>query len=412
MDKLDRKQKEAILATVERTVQTKFYDPKLKGVNWAAEVERMRDEILSAADPVAFENSINALLKKLGASHTGFFHESVRRATAKMALSATFFEYKNSGDPRWMFQDVHEGGPAELAGINTGDVLLTVDGKEIRPPEAPMFPMGDRSRLVVRKASGSDQTVEIAVPDPKSKKHPVIIPKLISTRKLDGGIGYLKVSMFTGIVGIEIARDITRAVEDLACDRLIIDLRGNTGGGMGCLRLMSLMVPDQRPVGYSLTRKRAESRFDRERLPRFDHIPDRKLGLVPLLAKFALGDKSIAIFTEGLGQQRTLRQIVLLVNEHSASASEMVAAFAADQGRVQIVGTPTPGRVVGANSFKVGSGYRLALPIAAYHTWEGEVLEGRGVTPMITTSFAPEAVSEGRDAQLVSAQDAFTNSVV
>src|SRR6185437_14314962 len=63
--------------------------------------------------------------------------------------------------------------------------------------------------------------------------------------------------------------------------------------------LMSLMVPDLRPVGYSVTRKKAESGFDRERLPRFDEIPERKLGLVPLMAKFAFGDKSIAVFTEG-----------------------------------------------------------------------------------------------------------------
>src|SRR5689334_3373317 len=221
VDRLDRKQREAILAAVQRTVQTKFYDPRLKGLDWKSEVEKMRYEIVSASDPAEFEKSMNALLKTLATSHTGFFHDSVRRATAKMALSATFFEYKNGGDPRWMFQDVHEGGPAELAGIRTRDVLLTVDGKEIRPPEPPMFPMGDRSRLVVRKASGSDETVEIAVPDPKSKKHPVVIPKLISTRKIEGGIGYIKISMFPGVVGIEIARDMARAVDGLGCDRLV-----------------------------------------------------------------------------------------------------------------------------------------------------------------------------------------------
>ena len=41
------------------------------------------------------------------------------------------------------------------------------------------------------------------------------------------------------------------AVAELACDRLIVDLRGNTGGGIGGLRLMSLMGPDRRGVGYS-----------------------------------------------------------------------------------------------------------------------------------------------------------------
>lgn len=409
MDRVDRKQREAILAAVQRAVQTKFYDPKLKGLNWAAEVERVRDEIVSADDPTEFEKSVNALLKRLGASHTGFFHESIRRATAKMALSATFFEYKNGGDPRWMFQDVHEGGPADLAGIKAGDVLLTVDGKEIRPPEAPMFPMGDRSRLIVRKASGADQTVEIAVPDPKSKKHPVIVPRLISTQKLQRGVGYLKVSMFPGVVGIEIARDITRAVEELNSESLIIDLRGNTGGGMGCLRLMSLMAAERRPVGYSLTRKKAELGFDRATLPQFDHIPERKLGLIPLLAKFALTDKSIAIFTERRGANHVPVRIVLLVNEHSASASEMVAAFAAESG-IPIVGARTPGRVVGANSFKVGAGFRIALPVAAYHTWDGRVLEGSGVHPAIEVAFTPEAVAETPDHQLKMAQMAIVET--
>jgi C-terminal processing protease CtpA/Prc len=266
-----------------------------------------------------------------------------------------------------------------------------------------MFPMGDRSRLLVRKASGGDQMIEVSVPDPKSKKHPVVIPKLISTQRLEAGIGYLKVSMFPGVVGIEIARDITRAVEELACDRLIIDLRGNTGGGMGCLRLMSLMVPDRRPVGYSLTRKKAESGFDRERLPRFDAIPERKLGLVPLLAKFAFGDKSIAVFTEGRGTNRVQGRTVLLVNEHSASASEMIAAFAGTEGRVQIVGTRTPGRVVGSKSFKVGEGFRVALPVAAYRTWDGTLLEGIGVAPGINVDFEPQA-TDGQDPQLEAAR--------
>lgn len=404
MLKLDRNRRAGILSAVQHTVQTKFYDPKLKGIDWAGEVEKKRDLIVSSADPGEFIKNMNNLLKSLRASHMGFFHESVRRATAKMALSATLFEYRNGGEPCWIFQDVHEGGPADLAGIRAGDALLRVDGTESHPPDAPMFPMGDRLRLLVRKASGGEQIIEITVPDPKSKKHPVIIPKLILTQKLEGGIGYLKVSMFPGVVGIEIARDITRAVEELACDRLIIDLRGNSGGGMGCLRLMSLMVPDRRPVGYSVTRKKAESGFDRERLPRFDEIPERKLGLVPLLAKFAFGDKSIAVFTEGRGPNRLQGRIVLLVNEHSASASEMVAAFAATEGRLQIVGTRTPGRVVGANSFKVGGGFRVALPVAAYRTWDGTVLEGIGVAPTINVDFAPQATSDGQDPQLEAAR--------
>ncbi len=392
-----------VLDAIKSTVREKFYDPQLNGVDWNTEVETRREGIIRAADEVEFEKLVNDLLKCLGASHTGLIHDSVRRATAKMALSATFFNYENRGERHWMFQDVHEGGPAQLAGVKPGDLLLRVGYKQIRPPEAPLFPMGATSRLLVSSASGQERIVEIQVPDPKSKKNPVIVPKLVTARRMDKGIGQLKVSMFPGILGVEVAQKISAAAQELDCERLVIDLRGNPGGGMGSLRLMSLLVPGQEPVGYSLTRKRALTGFERERLPKLDRIPSRKSGVLPLILKFAFGDKSIAVFTEGIGQQRFHNRVVLLTNEHSASASEMVAAFAVGSGSAHLTGEKTPGRVVGANSFKVGHGYRVALPIVAYHTWDGEILEGRGITPGAHVAFDPESARSGADEQLRSA---------
>jgi carboxyl-terminal processing protease len=64
----------------------------------------------------------------------------------------------------------------------------------------------------------------------------------VTVRRIAGGVGYLKVSMFPGIVGIEIANEISAAIAELDCEKLVVDLRGNAGGGMGCLRLMSLLV--------------------------------------------------------------------------------------------------------------------------------------------------------------------------
>jgi hypothetical protein len=57
---------------------------------------------------------------------------------------------------------------------------------------------------------------------------------------------------------------------------VIVDLRGNTGGGIGGLRLMSYLTPGKREVGYSLTRKRKEKGYCREELPRFGRIASRK----------------------------------------------------------------------------------------------------------------------------------------
>jgi hypothetical protein len=76
--------------------------------------------------------------------------------------------------------------------------------------------------------------------------------------------------------------DISRAVADLACSGLVIDLRGNSGGGIGCLRVMSHLCPDRRGVGYSVGRALARKGYDKERLPQFDRISNEKPSIIDL----------------------------------------------------------------------------------------------------------------------------------
>jgi carboxyl-terminal processing protease len=169
-----------------------------------------------------------------------------------------------------------------------------------------------------------------------------------------------------------VAHDIDQAVASFQdCDRLIIDLRGNSGGGIGGLRLMSYLTPEKLPIGYSLSRKRAKKGYRKEELTRFDRIPARKIALIGLALRYGFIDHSIALYTEGLGPQKFHGRIAMLVNEHSASASEMVAAFASENGLAKIVGTTTPGRLVASKPLKLSDGYFLTLPIGAYVTWQG-----------------------------------------
>jgi carboxyl-terminal processing protease len=99
------------------------------------------------------------------------------------------------------------------------------------------------------------------------------------------------------------------------------------------------------------------------------------------------------------------------VNEHSASAAEMVAAFASEYRLATLVGTKTAGRLVATSAFKVGFGYRVALPVAAYYTWYGTNLEGRGLTPDVEEPLSPDAVWSGTDNQLTKAVECL-NEVV
>jgi C-terminal processing protease CtpA/Prc len=245
------------------------------------------------------------------------------------------------------------------------------------------------------------------VPGSKEKQRPIVVPEqVVTSSKPRDDVGLIRISMFPGVLGMDVARDISAAIEALQCSRLIIDLRGNTGGGIGCLRVMSHLCADRRGVGYTLGRTAVVKKLKKDQLPQFDRIPTSKWGVIPLAVKFAAGGRSVAVFTEALGRQRHHGHAALMVNEHSASAAEMVAGFVAENRLATIVGTKTPGRLVATSAFKVGHGYRVALPVAAYFTWQGRNLEGAGVTPDVEVPFSPEAVWRGVDPQLDRALEA------
>jgi carboxyl-terminal processing protease len=306
-----------------------------------------------------------------------------------------------NGNERWMFQDVHSGGPAYSAGIRPGDLLLGSRERDIRPPDDLTFSVGESANLLIEKLHGGQQTVRVQLPIPKSKTHPVTAPVAVHAEKLSDEIGLLSVAMFPGVIGIDVAKDIDRGIESLdGCNRLIVDLRGNTGGGIGGLRLMSYLTPGKLEVGYSLTRKRRERGYRREELTRFGRIPSYKTTLIWLAARYALVEKSILVVTEGLGQRRFHGRVVLLVNEHTASAGEMVSAFAEENGLATIVGTKTPGRLLSGSAYKVGQGYILGLPVAAYLTWQGRMIENNGIVPKCSIELSRDALKDGTDTQL------------
>jgi C-terminal processing protease CtpA/Prc len=375
-----------------RLVETKHFNPSMNGVDWTALAKNRRDHILASTDAEVFEKEVQKLVGELKTSHTGFRHAAMRNIPARHAINATMQRIAVNGSERWMFQDVHKGGPAYSAGIRPGDFLLGNGERDIRPPDDLTFSVGESASLLIEKLQGGQQTVKVQLPMPKSKTHPVTAPEAVHAEKLSDEIGLLKVAMFPGVIGIDVAKDIDRAIEFLdGCNRLIVDLRGNTGGGIGGLRLMSYLTPGKLEVGYSLTRKRRERGYRREELSRFGRIPSHKATLLWLAARYAFVEKSILVVTEGLGQRRFHGRVVLLVNEHTASAGEMVSAFAEENNLATIVGTKTPGRLLSGSAYKVGHGYL---------TWQGRMLENNGIVPKFSIDLSREALKQGRDTQL------------
>ena len=104
---------------------------------------------------------MNSMLKQLGTSHTGFFHEKHARAAGRIAIAATLMKAETGDGIRWMFQDVHPGGVAAQAGIQSGDVLLKIGDKELVPPDAMPFVLGETYSFTVRRADGSVSSTSI-----------------------------------------------------------------------------------------------------------------------------------------------------------------------------------------------------------------------------------------------------------
>ena len=371
---------------------------------WTASVDQRTPELL-AAETSTFESGVRQLLSELGSSHTGFYHEHGKLVLPQHSINATLRSFSVAGSERWFFLDVFEGGPAHVAGIKPGDMLLAVDGTECLPPSMPPFNVGQTYTLRIADARGENaRQVEVEVPKRKGTKArpPIVEPMGLSHAMIAPDIGLLKVVYFPGPMGLRFAKDLDAAVADLkqhGMSRLIVDLRGNIGGGLGLARLASYMCSGQIPIGHSLTPRRLRIGYKRGDLPPVP-MPRSKIELGLTLARFLFRDKSVVLLTQGLGPQPFHNRIALLVNEWTNSAAEMVAGFAAEYGLATIVGTKTAGNVLGAANFRVGSGYWVRLPVFGWYTPKGDCLEGKGVSPNVLVEVDPCLLNAGVDQQM------------
>jgi C-terminal processing protease CtpA/Prc len=413
MKELSRAEKAAILKKVKKFVLR--YHINVGGINydeWARTLDSHATE-LTEADDRQFETGVRALLADLGTSHTGFFREVPDLLLPQHSLNSTLRKVQIAGADRWMFLDVFEDGAADRAGIRPSDVLLAVNGESVPTDDVPKFGIGRKYTFTIRRANRNDpEDVTVEVPFVKgSKAHPPLVPpKTLSYKMLQPGMGYLKVGWFTASMGLGFSKELDAAVAELkknGCGRLIIDLRGNIGGGLGFARLCSYMCPGKTPIGQSLTPKRLRTGYDRTQLPRVP-MPSTALGLIAALTRFLVKDKSLVLLTQGLGPQPFHGNIVVLVNEFTNSAAEMVANFAFENKVATVIGTRTSGTVLGARNVAVGAGYWLRVPVFGWFSSDGSTIERTGVIPDSIVEPDPRQLAQGDDRQLSAAVSALT----
>jgi carboxyl-terminal processing protease len=399
-------QRATILAKIESLVSEKYYDPGFDKAAWQAIVSSNRPKVVNASTTEGFEKAVAVMLSELSPRRTLGLLSAHTPITPRNAINASFSIQRIGSMLRWVFQDVLPGGVAARAGVRSGDVLLTAAGKQTVPASEtagePQFEMHHTIPLTVSRGNpASEMSITLDTPTPKYKDNPYAELTPVTTGHLSGGVSYMRVSLFPGKIGIDFANEIDGIFQNgfSGAKSLIIDLRGNPGGGIGGLTLMSYLTPNRVPIGYSKNRKMAIDHSDPSTLPVFDKVPRSKIAIPGLAVKF-FGKTSVFLYTEALGSRAHQGRTAILVNEHTTGAAEMLAQFAQENGLAAIVGTKTPGRLVSRSASKLGFGYRIVIPVAAYVSAKGTQIEGRGITPDIPVSWSFTDAVADRDNQL------------
>ena len=403
-----RKDRAKIIGTIKKLVSERHINvsnPNQDYNPWISLIDQQTPRLMEV-EREAFEAGVSELLKALGSSHTAFFHQRRDSIPAPYSINATLRPVETVHGKRWMFVDVIEDGVAFQAGIRPGEFLLSIDSEPVVPPKFPNFRIGGNHHVEIAGFNGTTRQISINVPNRAAKERPPMIePRSLSHRTLAPDVGYIRVATFPGAVGQSFAKDLDSAVRDLkerGIRSLIFDIRGNIGGGLGSLRLMSYLCSGKLEIGYSLTRQRLRKDYRKENLTRIGKIPATKAELLLMALRFKVfqRDRSMVLVTEGLGPQPFHGRIVLLINEHTHSAAEMVASFAKQNRLATLVGTRTAGEVLGGANFKLPGGYVLRMPVAGWYTWQGECIEGTGVEPHTALENSPESLAAGSAKQL------------
>jgi carboxyl-terminal processing protease len=241
-----------------------------------------------------------------------------------------------------------EDTPAYMAGIKAGDKILKIDGestKNMSIQDAVSKMRGPKGKPVTLNIFREGWTEPKDIPIVRD----IIKIKSVKSKMLKDDIGYIKLTQFQEMT----SDDLTKALKDLkekGMKSIILDLRNDPGG----LLNSAVDVAGQ-------------------------FLPPKKL---VVYIKGRTGDK-IEYFTEGDDPTYTDLPMVVLVNQGSASASEIVAGALKDWNRAVIVGIQTFGKGSVQTLIPLSDGAGLRLTTAKYYTPSGVSIQNVGITPDI-----------------------------
>lgn len=330
-------------------VHREYVDDTFNQVNWFAARDRLLEQDYSSRE--AAYGALREELRLLGDPYTRFLdpqeYSELTDQTAGEASGIGVQLQRDSATRSLMVVNVLPDSPAEQNGLRVGDRIVLVDGQSTERLSAT-----GASRLLRGEANSQ---VTITYSRNNSQPSTVILTRAIlelptvdyQLQELNGyRIGYIRLEEFNA----HATEQMTKAIEDLSnqqAEAFVLDLRGNPGGLLSASIEISRLWLQRGPIVLTLDRTGESEKTSANRT--------------------ALTDLPMAV----------------LVNDRSASSSEILTGALQDNNRAVVVGSTTYGKALVQSLYGLSDGSGLAVTIAHYYTPDGTDISQRGITPDI-----------------------------
>jgi carboxyl-terminal processing protease len=317
---------------------------------------------IELTDAEILEKMAEGLSNNMDSQYT-FYLTKERNEQVEESMSGTYGGIGAVVEQRenfiFMITDIIDDSPAETAGLRIGDVI-----EKVFDAEAASFTDVNHLASEIRGTPGTDVVLTI-YRESSNDRFTVTLTRAqitnVSTRHrmLEEGIGYIQVTEFSH----NVSKHFKTAVDDLVgqgAEHIVIDLRNN-GGGLAdeCVAMADYLLGEGTVA--SVAGRRYGSEFSEE------WTSDEMIG-VPENMTFAV-----------------------LLNENSASASELFSGALHDYGKATLIGVQTFGKGVGTLTFVLDDGSAVQITNFEYFLPNGESIEGVGLTPDIEVLLPEEA---------------------
>lgn len=372
-----------LVSEVWRIVNRTYLDETFNHQNWAAVRQKVLEKPLT--DSNASYAAIGKMLKSLDDPFTRFLdQEQYRSLQVNTSGELTGVGLQIALNPETGKLEVVApiaGSPADKAGIRPRDRILKIEGvstENLTLDEAATKMRGPSGSLVTLliERDGEAET-EIRLTRDRIALNPVVSDLRVSPEGTP--IGYLRLTQFNANASTELAHAIS-SLEKKGADAYILDLRNNPGGLLQSGIEIARLWLDSGTIVYTVNRQGIQGSF------------------------------------EAFGPPLTTDPLVILVNQGTASASEILAGALQDNGRAQLVGETTFGKGLIQSLFELSDGSGLAVTIAKYETPQHRDINKLGIKPDKVISQDPinrEQIGTEADLQYQAAMELLKkNSVV